>query len=69
MICTFLIVFIMIINIKVKYIINRFYKYDKSKSDYDSSGLGLSITKKIVEVHGGLIDANLQGDLFTFTII
>lgn len=49
-------------------IFNRFYKADKSRSDADSSGLGLSITKRIVELHGGIIAADLQGDTFTFTI-
>lgn len=42
-----------------KYIWDRFYKVDKSRTttEDNSSGLGLAITKKIVELHDGKIAA------------
>lgn len=49
-------------------IFNRFYKADKSRNYHESSGLGLSITKRIVELHKGLVEVDLIGNLFTFTI-
>ena len=44
-------------NAEKKHIWDRFYKVDKSRTttEDNSSGLGLSITKKIVELHDGKI--------------
>ena len=52
-----------------KLIWDRFYKVDKSRTtaEDNSSGLGLSITKKIVELHDGkiaVLDNNLKGTRF-----
>ena len=52
-----------------KHIWDRFYKVDKSRTTIEdnSSGLGLSITKKIVELHDGkiaVLDNNLKGTRF-----
>lgn len=52
----------------VQNIFNRFYKVDKSRSEQDSSGLGLSIAKRIIELHGGNISVDLNGDTITFKI-
>ncbi len=42
-------------------IFEEFYKADESRHDISSSGLGLSICKKIVEKHGGRIWAESEG--------
>ncbi|VTR32283.1 phosphate regulon sensor protein [Actinobacillus pleuropneumoniae] len=53
------------------YIFNRFYRVDEARDRSEgSSGLGLSITQKIVELHGGRIEVTSQpGKGTTFTVI
>jgi signal transduction histidine kinase len=57
---------------QLRQIFNEFYKADDSRHSLDSSGLGLTITKKIVEKHGGQIWAESpgkgKGSTFYFTL-
>jgi PAS domain S-box-containing protein len=46
---------------QINHIFEEFYKTDFSRHDLDSSGLGLSICKQIVEKHGGKIWAESKG--------
>lgn len=46
---------------ETKKVFNEFYKADSSRHHRDSSGLGLSIVKRIVHLYGGAIDAWSQG--------
>jgi len=53
-------------------IFDEFYKADTSRHDFDSSGLGMPIAKRIVEKHGGNIwaesDGKGKGSTFYFTL-
>ncbi len=53
-------------------IFDEFYKVDDSRHELDSSGLGLTITKKIIEKHGGKIwvesEGKGKGSTFYFTL-
>lgn len=46
---------------QISHIFDEFYKVDSSKHDFDSSGLGMAICKRIVEMHGGRIWAESLG--------
>ena len=46
---------------QVSRIFEEFYKADPSRHDFESSGLGLAISKRIVEKHGGKIWAESPG--------
>jgi signal transduction histidine kinase len=47
---------------QLSHIFDEFYKADEARHDFDSSGLGLTICKRIVERHGGKIWAESEGE-------
>ena len=57
---------------QIQCIFDEFYKVDDSRHELDSSGLGLTITKKIIEKHGGKIwvesEGKGKGSTFYFTL-
>ena len=59
-------------NEHIQHVFDEFYKVDESRHELNSSGLGLSICKKIADSHGGRIWAESagqgHGSTFNFTL-
>lgn len=51
-------------------IFERFARADKSRnSSVEGSGMGLAITKSIIELHNGSIKIEVEGDMFKIYLI
>ncbi|MCR5542794.1 MAG: HAMP domain-containing histidine kinase, partial [Eubacterium sp.] len=55
------------LNISAEELTERFVRGDKSRYT-EGSGLGLSIARNLVELHGGTFKLNIDGDLFTVIV-
>jgi signal transduction histidine kinase len=56
---------------KLDKLFERFYRADESRTseNVSGSGLGLAICKNIIELHGGRIWAECQGNDITFSVM
>lgn len=54
-------------DIDIENIFTRFYKKDKART-FNSTGLGLTIVKELVEFMDGKIEASINGDIFKIEI-
>lgn len=55
---------------EIPYIFRRYYESSRTKgSNYDGTGVGLSIIKNVIESHGGRIAAESDDSGSTFTVI
>lgn len=54
---------------QLEYLFEKFYRLDEARSsETGGAGLGLAITKEIIELHDGTIKADSQNGYTTFTI-
>lgn len=54
---------------EIPYILNRFYKVDKSRKNNNSFGLGLSIADKIISLYGGNIKIYSEEGIYTEIVL
>lgn len=54
---------------EIPYILNRFYKVDKSRKNNNSFGLGLSIADKIISLYGGRIKIYSEEGMYTEIVL
>lgn len=52
----------------VNQLFERFYRGDRARREDGGAGLGLAISKRIVEIHGGTLTIDYKGEWLTFTI-
>lgn len=56
-------------EIEIQKVFEKFYRLDNARSsEKEGSGLGLTISKKIMELHRGILEAEKQGDNLVFNI-
>ena len=54
---------------KLERIFDKFYRADESRgTNSGGAGLGLAITKEIIELHNGTISANSENETIEFVI-
>lgn len=52
-----------------KKLFDRFYKSNEARTETSGTGLGLPIVRKIIELHGGCIQAQKTGNRITFSVV
>ncbi|MFF2286407.1 ATP-binding protein [Peribacillus butanolivorans] len=52
----------------VNKLFERFYRGDKERKEDGGAGIGLAISRRIIELHGGTIEADYKEGWLTFTI-
>ena len=52
----------------VNKLFERFYRGDMARKEDGGSGIGLAISKRIIELHGGTIEADYREGWLTFKI-
>lgn len=57
-----------LLKVDTNRIFERFYKSDEARSESSSAGLGLSIVKRILDLHGGTIHVNVENDVVSFEV-
>lgn len=56
-------------KLEVGHLFDGFYKADVARSEAESSGLGLAIAKRIVELHDGDLTASIEDNRIKFNVM